>query len=87
MSAKYRRFKRAEMLIPGLAVKHELAQQDRDLQELRTGKSANPYLLRENAINSAYQEIAGTKGMARMARADHKYKTGTHRLRLLERKL
>lgn len=87
MSVKYRRFKRAEMLIPGLAIKHELARKDREMQEVRTGQKANPYLARENMIMSAYQEIAGTKGMARMARADHKYKTGTHRLRLLEKKL
>jgi hypothetical protein len=84
---KYRRFKRAEMLIPGLAVKHELAQQDKDMLEQRTGEVIDPYLQRRQMLMSAYQEIAGTKGMARMARADHKYKTGTHRLRLLERKL
>jgi hypothetical protein len=84
---KYRRFKRAEMLIPGLAIKHELAQRDRDMLEQRTGEVSDPYLRRKQMLESAYQEIAGTKGLARMARADHKYKTGTHRLRLLERKL
>lgn len=84
---KYRRYKRAEMLIPGLAIKHELARQDKDMLEQCTGEVSDPYLKRKQMLESAYQEIAGTKGLARMAKADHKYKTGTHRLRLLERKL
>ncbi len=81
------RYVRAEMLIPGLAIKHKFAREDRELHELRTGQPQNPYAVRKRMLDNAYQEISGTKGLSRMAKADHKYKTGTHRLRLLERKL
>jgi hypothetical protein len=87
MAVNSRRFARFEMYVPGLALKHELARKDQELAERITGVKRNPHLERENAIMSAYQEVAGTKGMARMARADHKYKTATHRFRLMEKKL
>lgn len=87
MARNSRRFARFEMYVPGLALKHELAREDQELAERITGVKRNPHLDRENAIMSAYQEIAGTKGMARMAAADHKFKTKTHRFRLMEKKL
>lgn len=75
------RIKRAEMHIPGLAIKHELARQDQELAE-RCGVAADGPRERRNQQRSEYQELAGTKGMARMADADHKYKTGVHQMRI-----
>lgn len=83
----YRKLKRAEMHIPGLAIKHELAREDRLMRERCSREPLDNSLAHRNNIISQYQELAGKKGMARMANREHKYKTGTHRLRLLEKKL
>ena len=87
MAVNSRKFKRAEMHIPGLAIKHELAREDREMAERFSREPPDRTIAHRNHILSQYQEIAGKKGLARMAKEGHKYKTGTHRLRLLEKKL
>lgn len=83
----YRKFKRAEMHIPGLAIKHILAREDKLMEEMFSRETSDKSLEHRNNIMSQYQEVSGKKGLARMARAGHKYKTGKHQLRLLEKKL